>query len=109
MFGELHRKYQTPLRALLLHGILTSLMVMIGDISGLLLFNGIIEWSWYLVRLTFILVLTYTVDDCFGGCHIEDTGTKVEKVCVVISASLTVDLIKYSSWRRLYSVLRLYL
>jgi len=50
MFGELHPKRLTPVKALVLQGVLTSIMVILGDFSGLVMFYGIVGWSWYFVR-----------------------------------------------------------
>lgn len=49
MFGELHPKRMTPVKALLLQAVLTSLMVIVGDFSGLVMFYGVVGWSWYFV------------------------------------------------------------
>ena len=48
-FGQLHPQFLTPARALVLHGLLSSIMVMVGTFSGLIMFSGMIEWSWYFV------------------------------------------------------------
>jgi amino acid transporter len=50
MFGELHTKRLTPVKALVLQGVLTSVMVIVGDFSGLLMFIGVVGWSWYFVN-----------------------------------------------------------
>jgi len=49
VFASLHPILGTPVRALLLHSALASLMLLIGTLDGLILFDGIIEFSWYLV------------------------------------------------------------
>jgi amino acid transporter len=49
MFGELHPKRMTPVKALLLQAVLTSLMIIVGDFSGLVMFYGVVGWSWYFV------------------------------------------------------------
>ena len=51
IFGELDHKL-TPIRALLLHGALSSILLMVGNFSGLLLFDGLMEWGWYFVCST---------------------------------------------------------
>jgi len=52
IFAVLHPKLLTPVRALVLLGILSSLMLIAGNLSGLILFGGLVEWNWYFV--TFI-------------------------------------------------------
>ena len=49
MFGELHPKRMTPVKALVLQGVLCSVMVIVGDFSGLVMFIGVVGWSWYFV------------------------------------------------------------
>ena len=49
MFGELHPKRMTPVKALVLQGVLCSVMVMVGDFSKLVMFIGVVGWSWYFV------------------------------------------------------------
>jgi amino acid transporter len=49
MFGELHLKRLTPIKALLLHGGLASIMVLAGNFKWLILFSGLLGWSWYFV------------------------------------------------------------
>lgn len=49
MFGELHPHRMTPVKALVLQGVLTSVMVILGDFSGLVMFYGVVGWSWYFV------------------------------------------------------------
>jgi amino acid transporter len=49
MFGELHPKRLTPVKALVLQGVLTSIMVIVGDFGGLVMFYGMVGWSWYFV------------------------------------------------------------
>jgi len=53
MFGQLHPKRMTPVKALVLQGVLSSVMVMVGDFSGLVLFAGVAGWSWYFVLTSF--------------------------------------------------------
>src|SRR5271168_3173918 len=45
MFGQLHPKRMTPVKALVLQGVLSSVMVMVGDFGGLVLFAGVAGWS----------------------------------------------------------------
>ena len=49
MFGELHSKRMTPVKALVLQGVLCSVMIIVGDFGGLVMFTGIVGWSWYFV------------------------------------------------------------
>jgi amino acid transporter len=49
MFGELHLKRLTPINAFLLHGSLASVMVLAGNFKWLILFSGLLAWSWYFV------------------------------------------------------------
>jgi len=49
MFGQLHPKRMTPVKALVLQGVMSSVMVMVGDFGGLVLFAGVAGWSWYFV------------------------------------------------------------
>jgi len=49
MFGELHLTRLTPIKALLLHGGLASIMVLAGNFKWLILFSGLLGWSWYFV------------------------------------------------------------
>jgi len=51
MFGQLHPTRMTPVKALVLQGVLSSVMVMVGDFGGLVLFAGVAGWSWYFVPL----------------------------------------------------------
>lgn len=48
-FGVVHSTLATPTRAFLLHGTLTSLMIVLGTFNGLIMFSGIVEWSWLCV------------------------------------------------------------
>ena len=48
-FGELHPKYMSPIKALILHGVLSSFLIIIGDFTWLIMFKGIVEWTWYFV------------------------------------------------------------
>jgi amino acid transporter len=50
MFGELHPIRMTPVKALVLQGVLDSVMVIVGDFSGLVMLYGVVGWSWYFVR-----------------------------------------------------------
>jgi amino acid transporter len=51
MFGELHPKRMTPVKALVLQGVLCSIMVIVGDFSGLVMFYGVVAWSWFFVLI----------------------------------------------------------
>jgi len=48
-FGILHSTLATPVRALVLHGTLTSIMIIFETLQGLIMFTGILEWSWLCV------------------------------------------------------------
>jgi solute carrier family 7 (L-type amino acid transporter), member 9/15 len=49
-FSVLHSTLATPMRALLLHGTLTSIMIILGTFQSLIMFSGILEWSWLFVH-----------------------------------------------------------
>jgi amino acid transporter len=53
LFGKLHPRYLTPVSALLFSGFLSSLFLLIGNLRSLIMFQGIVEWTWYLVSLYF--------------------------------------------------------
>lgn len=93
LFGELHSEHLTPARALVLSSGLTSLMIIIGNISSLLTINGILECFWFFVRFSFIwsdlkltvlvvLVLRYTEPhlERFGLNGSTDTDNRPYKV-----------------------------
>jgi amino acid transporter len=50
-FGELHPRRMTPIKALMLHGALSSFLIIIGDFTWLIMFKGIVEWTWYFVPI----------------------------------------------------------
>jgi hypothetical protein len=77
MFGELHSKRMTPVKALILQSALTSLMVIVGDFSGLVMFYGVVGWSWYFVFNPFNYV---DLDHCIRGYCTESTGTEIGEV-----------------------------
>jgi len=52
LFGEVHPKRLTPVRALLLHTALSSVMLAIGDFGWLVLFIGLVVCGWYFVTST---------------------------------------------------------
>lgn len=77
MFGELHSKRMTPVKALILQSGLTSLMVIVGDFSGLVMFYGVVGWSWYFVCYP----LNYIdVDHCLRRHCIESKRTEIGEV-----------------------------
>ena len=49
MFGELHPKHMTPIKALMLQGVLSSTMILAGNFKWLILFSGLMAWIWYFV------------------------------------------------------------
>jgi len=57
MFGELHPKRMTPVKALVLQAVLTSVMVIVGDFGGLIMFYGVVGWSWYFVTVLAVIIL----------------------------------------------------
>src|SRR5436190_12805817 len=56
IFGQLHSKRLTPINALMLEGVLSSLFVMVGNFSGLIVLNGLIVWTWYFVSGPWLVV-----------------------------------------------------
>lgn len=66
----------TAARAVLVQGGLSTVMVLATDLSGLVLFNAILEWTWYFVPLpqcTFFYgncKHVLIVDDCYWGVGI---------------------------------------
>ena len=66
MFGELHPKRMTPVKALVLQGVLCSVMVIVG-------------WSWYFVCSS---EMGADAGDCIGRQNTESAGTKVGEVRV---------------------------
>jgi amino acid transporter len=48
-FGILHPKCETPVNGLLLEGILTSILVIVGTFQSLIMFSGLLVWIWYFV------------------------------------------------------------
>jgi amino acid transporter len=47
--GILHPKYSTPVSALLFSGSLSSIYLLAGNLKSLIMFQGIVEWTWYFV------------------------------------------------------------
>jgi len=81
MFGELHPKRMTPVKALVLQGVLTSVMVILGDFSGLVMFYGVVGWSWYFVRpLRGLTNLQITV---LGVIVLRVKEPKLERYCLL--------------------------
>jgi amino acid transporter len=54
LFGKLHPRLLSPVNALLLHAILSSLMILLGNFRFLMIFLGVAEWFWFLVILSII-------------------------------------------------------
>jgi amino acid transporter len=51
IFGVSHSKYNAPVSALLLFGVLCSVALLVGNLKRLILFQMITEWSWYFVMI----------------------------------------------------------
>jgi amino acid transporter len=77
MFAELHPKFMTPIKALIFQGAICSVMIMLGNLNGLVVFNGIVEWTWYLVSHPEYLS-TADIDHGNGGGYLENQGTEFE-------------------------------
>lgn len=77
MFGELHPKRMTPVKALVLQGVLCSVMIVVGDFSGLVMFYGVVGWSWYFVCFSRCWInIDYGV-----GCYcLKSAGPKIGEV-----------------------------
>jgi len=83
MFGELHPKRLTPVKALVLQGVLTSIMVILGDFSGLVMFYGIVGWSWYFVRPSLRHTLTCIEITVLGVVVLRVREPKLERYEII--------------------------
>ena len=80
IFGVLHPKILSTVYALMLHGALSSTMTLMGDLTSLLMFNGIMECGWYFV--SFSLGNIFDLDNGIGTPVTEKKGAKFEQVFI---------------------------
>ncbi|KAI8145060.1 amino acid/polyamine transporter I [Fennellomyces sp. T-0311] len=60
IFGKLTTNRQTPLTAIVLQGVLTSIMIIIGSFRALVNFYSICAWIFYFLAVLSLLVFRYT-------------------------------------------------
>ena len=63
----------------MLHGVLSSAMVLVGNFQGLILFSGVLAWSWYLVCPLF-QIRYVDVGDHFRSYCVEETRAHIGEV-----------------------------
>ncbi|KAL1926192.1 hypothetical protein VTP01DRAFT_6057 [Rhizomucor pusillus] len=62
-FGKLSTSRQTPLMAIVLQAVLTSIMILVGSFRGLVNFYSVCAWIFYFLAVLSLLVFRYTEPD----------------------------------------------
>jgi len=57
IFAKLHSSRETPINAILLNGLLTIAMILLGDFKSLVIFFSISCWTFYFATVSSLLVL----------------------------------------------------
>ncbi|KAI8991458.1 amino acid/polyamine transporter I [Mycotypha africana] len=70
LFGKLHQIRQTPIPALILQAILTTIMIMIGSFRVLINFYSYGAWIFHFLAVLCLLVLRYTEPDLQRPYHV---------------------------------------